>query len=229
MFADLVSIAGYLYKFGINGENESYVEPPKVCIHADEFNELIGDEFIPLLNKAGGAGYQVTAYTQTISDLEARVVSKAKTGQILGNFNSLIMLRVKELATAEFFTKQLPSIEARSLKTSSSASDTNVDRLSTDFNSRTDDQLVVSDTPLLTASNLMGLPRGHAFAILDGNELWKVHFPMPKRDDPVAPNDIEEVFKELLASYGNTHRNSASEPTLDSLTTLVPKDASAVN
>lgn len=216
MFADLVSIAGYLYKFGINGENKPYVEPPRVCIHADEFNELIGDEFIPLLNKAGGAGYQVTAYTQTISDLEARVVSKAKTGQILGNFNSLIMLRVKELATAEFLTKQLPSIEARSLKTSSSASDTNVDRLSTDFNSRTDDQLVVSDTPLLTASNLMGLPRGHAFAILDGNELWKVRFPMPQRDDRVALNNIEEVFKELLASYEKKQKTHFTDPKTNS-------------
>lgn len=201
MFADLVSIAGYLYKFGINGEHSSYVEPPKVCIHADEFNELIGDEFIPLLNKAGGAGYQVTAYTQTISDLEARVVSKAKTGQILGNFNSLIMFRVKELATAEFLTKQLPSGESRSLKTSSSASDVSVNRLSTEFSSRTDDQLVVSETPLLNASNLMGLPRGHSFAILDGNELWKVRFPMPILDDQDASNNIEQVFKELLRSY----------------------------
>jgi conjugal transfer pilus assembly protein TraD len=32
-----------------------------LSIHADEFNELIGDQFIPMINKAGGAGYQVTA------------------------------------------------------------------------------------------------------------------------------------------------------------------------
>ena len=201
MFADLVSIAGYLYKYGIHGENATYVAPPKVCIHADEFNELIGDEFIPLLNKAGGAGYQVTAYTQTISDLEARVGSKAKTGQILGNFNSLIMLRVKELATAEFLTKQLPQIEVRGLKTSSSASNTDTNRLSTEFSSRTDDQLVVSENPLLTASHLMGLPRGHAFAILDGNNLWKVRFPMPEKNETFAPDNIEGVFNAMHASY----------------------------
>jgi hypothetical protein len=40
-----------------------------VNLHADEFNELIGDEFVPLVNKAGGAGFQVTAYTQTWSDV----------------------------------------------------------------------------------------------------------------------------------------------------------------
>ena len=211
MFADLVSIAGYLYKYGIHGENATYVDPPKVCIHADEFNELIGDEFIPLLNKAGGAGYQVTAYTQTISDLEARVGSKAKTGQILGNFNSLLMLRVKELATAEFLTKQLPQIEVRGLKTSSSASNTDTNRLSTEFNSRTDDQLVVSENPLLTASHLMGLPRGHAFAILDGNNLWKVRFPMPEKGDSFAPDNIERVFKAMKASYADRLQEHTSE------------------
>jgi hypothetical protein len=50
---------------------------------------LIGDEFIPLLNKSGGAGFQVTAYTQTWSDVEARIGSPAKAGQIAGNFNTL--------------------------------------------------------------------------------------------------------------------------------------------
>jgi len=211
MFADLVSIAGYLYKYGINGEKEIYVEPPRVCIHADEFNELIGDEFIPLLNKAGGAGYQVTAYTQTISDLEARVGSKAKTGQILGNFNSLVMLRVKELATAEYLTKQLPQIQVRGLRTSSSASDTDVNQLSTEFSSRTDDQLTLSDAPLLTAANLMGLPRGHAFAILDGNNLWKVRFPMPQKSDTFAPSTIEGVFEAMRASYKHRHQNPVTQ------------------
>jgi len=46
------------------------------------------------VNKAGGAGFQVTAYTQTWSDIEARIGNAAKAGQIAGNFNTLIMLRV---------------------------------------------------------------------------------------------------------------------------------------
>jgi hypothetical protein len=37
-----------------------------INVHADEFNELMGDEFIPMVNKGGGAGVQVTAYTQTL-------------------------------------------------------------------------------------------------------------------------------------------------------------------
>lgn len=60
-----------------------------INLHADEFNELMGDEFIPLINKGGGAGIQVTAYTQTLSDIEARIGSRAKAGQVIGNFNTL--------------------------------------------------------------------------------------------------------------------------------------------
>jgi hypothetical protein len=61
-------------------------------LHADEFNELMGDEFIPLINKGGGAGIQVTAYTQTLSDIEARIGNRAKAGQVIGNFNPLWIL-----------------------------------------------------------------------------------------------------------------------------------------
>jgi conjugal transfer pilus assembly protein TraD len=104
MFADLTSVAGSLYKFGMGRDSGGEAAACRIAIHADEFNELIGDEFIPLLNKAGGAGFQVTAYTQTWSDVEARIGSQAKAGQIAGNFNSLIRLRVKEVATAELLT-----------------------------------------------------------------------------------------------------------------------------
>ncbi len=89
MFADLVSVAGYIYKHGVPGA--SMDPPPVISMHADEINELIGDEFIPLLNKAGGAEFQVTAYTQTWSDVEARIGNRVKAGQAAGNFNTLIM------------------------------------------------------------------------------------------------------------------------------------------
>uniref|UniRef100_UPI00261D65B8 conjugative transfer system coupling protein TraD n=1 Tax=uncultured Cardiobacterium sp. TaxID=417619 RepID=UPI00261D65B8 len=72
MFADLTSLAGQIYKHGHGYGQSGPTKKRMVAIHADEFNELIGNEFIPMLNKAGGAGYQVTAYTQTWSDVEAK-------------------------------------------------------------------------------------------------------------------------------------------------------------
>ncbi len=201
MFADLVSVAGYLYKFGIRGEGQQYEEPPRVCIHADEFNELIGDEFVPLLNKAGGAGFQVTAYTQTMSDIEARVGNRAKSGQIAGNFNSLIMLRVKELATAEVLTKQLPRTEIRALSGASGASDARDTQGRLSFQARNDDRLTTTEAPLLNPAEIVGLPRGQAFALLEGGTLWKVRFPMPDKHDPYMPVDATELLNHVSQRY----------------------------
>lgn len=63
MFAGLTSTAGKLYKHGATLGQSRHAETPKVSVHAGEFNQLIGDEFVPLLNKAGGAGFQVTVYS----------------------------------------------------------------------------------------------------------------------------------------------------------------------
>ncbi len=201
MFADLVSVAGYLYKFGVNGENQPFERPPQVCIHADEFNELIGDEFVPLLNKSGGTGFQVTAYTQTISDVEARVGSKAKSGQVTGNFNTLIMLRVKELATAEILTKQLPRVEVRGLASATGASDTQESNGKFSFTARNEDRLSVSEELTLNPSDIVALPRGQAFALLEGGSLWKVKFPLPRNtNDPHMPTNLTDLLNALKQS-----------------------------
>ena len=124
MFSDLTSTAGQLYKqTASDGLAMTGGKPAAINIHADEFNELIGDEFIPMLNKAGGAGYQVTAYTQTWSDVEARLQDRAKAGQVAGNFNTLLMLRVREVATAEMLTTQLQQTEINHLMLVSGATD----------------------------------------------------------------------------------------------------------
>lgn len=181
MFADLVSVAGHLYKFGLNdglpGNSEKL---PTINLHCDEFNELMGEEFIPLVNKGGGAGIQVTAYTQTLSDIQARIGSAPKAGQVVGNFNNLIMLRVRETATAELLTKQLPQVEVRSRQVSSGVTDTPGGINS--FTSNTREQVTTSNVPLLDTAALIQLPKGQAFALLEGGQLWKIRLPLPVAD-----------------------------------------------
>ncbi len=198
MFADLVSVAGQIYKHGVSGESES--TPPIISIHADEFNELIGDEFIPLLNKAGGAGFQVTAYTQTWSDVEARIGNRAKAGQVAGNFNTLIMLRVKELATAEMLTNQLPSVEVFTLMSVSGVDDSSEPGSGVDFKSRNEDRISVSEVPMLAPSDLITLPKGQAFALLEGGELWKIRMPLPTTDADM-PGSLAEIADEMERTY----------------------------
>ena len=206
MFADLVSMAGHIYKFGVDeGLPDAFktgAKPPKINLHCDEFNELMGDEFIPLINKGRGAGMQVTAYTQTLSDIEARIGSKAKAGQTIGNFNTLLMFRVKEPATAELLTRQLNEVTIyQSMVTSSTTDSSNPD----------DDKVFVSNTgqrisekmvPMLSPSHITNLPKGQAFALLNGSTLYKLRMPLPAIDkDDIMPQSLQELTEYMRQNY----------------------------
>ena len=224
MFADLVSVAGRLYKSGTTGGLPSDGSPPvmpTVSLHADEFNELIGDEFVPLLNKAGGAGFQVTAYTQTWSDVEAKIGNRAKAGQVAGNFNTLIMLRVKEFATAEMLTEQLPRVEIFSLMQVSGTNDSSDPTSVEHFTSRNEDRISVSEVPLLTPADLVTLPKGQAFALIEGGQLWKIRMPLPdSRRDPEMPSSLAQVAQAMRTSYATGEHWWVTEP--------VPRASAAV-
>ncbi len=203
MFADLTSVAGRLYKGGddsglprLKGHRRS-----RITIHADEFNELVAEQFIPMVNKAGGAGVQVTGYTQTISDIEAGIGNRAQAGQILGNFNSLIMLRVKNLETARVLTDQLPRVRVFSKITESRATDNNDPRTPVDFTSQNADRHSEKEIELVQPADLMSLPKGHGFALIEGGRLYKLRIPLPK-DDPAMPADMEAVRRDRLLAYG---------------------------
>jgi conjugative coupling factor TraD (SXT/TOL subfamily) len=208
MFADLVSVAGHIYKFGVD-EGLPITTQGKIPInvHADEFNELMGDEFLPMINKGGGAGLQITAYTQTASDIEAKIGNKAKAGQVIGNFNNLIMLRVRETATAELLTNQLPKVEVYTSTIISGATDTSDPHGTSAFTSNTTDRLTATSVPMLEPAHIVGLPKGQAFALLEGGNLYKIRMPLPKKD----PN--EEIPKniETLAQYMRQHYTESGQ------------------
>ena len=211
MFFDLVSVAGHIYKFGIDDglPGASSSAPGKVAInvHADEFNELMGDEFIPMVNKGGGAGIQVTAYTQTLSDIEARIGNRAKAGQVVGNFNNLFMLRVRETITAELLTRQLPKVEVYTTSIVSGATDTSDPQGHTAFTSNTQDRITSTSVPLIEPAHVVNLPKGQAFALLEGGNLWKLRMPLPAPDpDEAMPKDLQ-----ALAGYMRQHYLDAGE------------------
>lgn len=193
MFSDLVSVAGHIYKFGIDdglpGASSGKVA---INVHADEFNELMGDEFIPMINKGGGAGIQVTAYTQTMSDIEAKIGSRAKAGQVIGNFNNLFMLRVRETATAELLTDQLPKVQIFTSTTASSANDAINGNAA--FTSNTHDQIQSVSVPMIEPAHVVSLPKGQCFALIEGGNLWKIRMPLPASDpDEVMPKDLQAL------------------------------------
>lgn len=203
MFSDLVSTSGMIYKHGyehgmLDGQKNLM---PKICLHADEFNELMGDEFIPMINKSGGAGMQVTAYTQSRGDIEARLGNSAKARQVEGNFNNLIMFRVKEKDTAELLTNQLPEVEIAQIMSVSGAADSSDTENNIDFTSNTQDRISMLRVPMLDPSHVTSLPKGQAFCLLDGGHLWKVRFPLPKEEDGDIPDSLHALKEEMEKNY----------------------------
>ncbi|MDC9612925.1 type IV conjugative transfer system coupling protein TraD [Xenorhabdus khoisanae] len=204
MFADLVSFAGHIYKFGAYDglpEGEKIKNRP-ISLHCDEFNELMGDEFIPLLNKSGGAGIEVTAYTQTWSDIEARLGNAAKSAQVTGNFNTLVMLRVRELATAKLLTEQLPEVEVYTKTLVSGITDISNPGQGSDFTSNTQDRVSVVNKPLLSPADIIQLPKGQAFGLLEGGKLWKIRMPLPdSKDDVLMPESLKKIEEYMRKNY----------------------------
>ena len=191
-----------------------------INLHADEFNELMGDEFIPLINKGGGAGIQVTAYTQTLSDIEARIGNRAKAGQVIGNFNTLQMLRVRETATAELLTNQLPKVNVQTRTLVSGATDTADPDARTDFTSSSQDRVTTTAVPLIEPAHIIALPKGQMFSFQEGGQLWKVRMPLPKpASDDAMPADLQTLAARMRESYnanaGNWWSSAGGAPTAD--------------
>ncbi|WP_020406857.1 type IV conjugative transfer system coupling protein TraD [Hahella ganghwensis] len=209
MFADLTARSGRLYKQGAYaGLPDAGVTQSKINVHADEFNELIGDEFIPLLNKAGGSGIQVTAYTQTWSDVEARVNSEAKAGQIGGNFNTSVYFRVIEPKTAKLLTESLKQVPIDLLTTVSAASDSSDPSSSVDFTSRTEDRASSQLFDLIHVNDIYSLPKGHCFIQSEGGKLWKSRLPLPDKSDFVnIPQNIVDLTEDMAAKYHSCSRD----------------------
>ncbi len=194
MFADLTSVAGSIYK-----DLQSGGVARKLCVHADEFNELVGREFVPLANKAGGAGFQLTVYTQTLSDILAKFNSGARAGQVVGNLGSLIMLRVKEPATAELLTSRLKEVEINHMMLESGSTDSSNPENDVHFVSNTRQRITSQRVPMIHPGDLDALPKGHAFALMAGS-LFKLRLPLFD-DDAQLPTGLQAMVDSMNRQY----------------------------
>ena len=175
MFADLASSAGRLYA-ALEGSSKP---KQRICIHVDEFNDIVGPHLHPMLSKAGGAGVQITAYTQTLADIEASLDGdRAAAARLVGNFNSLIMLRVRTLDTARNLVEQMPNYDVTDLAESSSVADSSQTESPVSFTSSLSARVAVRSVHGIEATDLMRLPKGEAFALLGGGSIWKLRFPL---------------------------------------------------
>ena len=186
--SDLVSTAGKIYK----DSNNQY----RLNFHCDELSEIIQDSFVKILNKAGGAGFRVTAYAQTKQDLEVALGSTAMAEMTEGNLNTLIMMRVKNEETANLLVKILPQVGVVGHTQVSMVNDTPHGEEGIYFNTTNEDRVQTTNVPMVEVSDIISLPKGQAFVFVNGGELYKVRIPMPSNDESV-PNDIKQLIREI--------------------------------
>ena len=110
------------------------------------------------------------------------------------------MLRVRETATAELLTNQLPKVQVFTATPASSASDAVNGK--TAFTSNTHDQLSATSVPMLEPAHVVGLPKGQCYALIEGGNLWKVRMPLPAVDpDEAMPKDLQELAEKMRTAY----------------------------
>lgn len=186
--SDLISTAGKIYK----DSNNQY----QLNFHCDELSEIIQDSFVKILNKAGGAGFRVTAYAQTKQDLVVALGSTAMAEMTEGNLNTLIMMRVKNEETANLLVKILSQVGVVGHTQVSMVNDTPYGEEGIYFNTTNEDRVQTTNVPMVEVSDIISLPKGQAFVFVNGGELYKVRTPMPSNDKSV-PTDIKKLIREI--------------------------------
>ena len=204
--SDLVSTAGKIYK-----------EPKanyRLNLHCDELSEIIQDSFVKILNKARGAGFQVTAYAQTKQDLEVALGSKAMAEVTKGNLNTLIMLRVENEETANLLVSVLADVNVVSHTQASMVSDSPHGEEGVYFNTVNEDRVQLTAVPMIDVNDIVSLPKGQAFLSVNGGELYKIRIPLPVNDG-LAPKDIQSAIREI-------NKKSASTPMVEKIDLVEP-------
>lgn len=202
MVADLVAYLGEIYKHGL-GEGLPETEPvPTTYLHLDEVAELVGaNEIIQAANKGRGAGLRISAYAQTLADLPAGMGSRETAHQLLGNItNTLVVMRVADVETAELLTQRLPQVEVNALANISMYTDSSNPDSGVDFTSTVRDDINTQVIPMLEPNALMQLPRGHAFILMRGGQLYKARLPLLSGAIDL-PADLDSIARDMARRY----------------------------
>ncbi len=112
-------------------------------------------------------------------------------------------------ATATLLTEKLLEVEVRAVKTRSGATDSSLPETAVDFVSTSVDDVATQRVPLLTPADLISLPKGQAFALLEGGQLYKLRQPLIE-----DPNDaaFPATLQGALDTMTRRHQSGYSSP-----------------
>ncbi|TIE20726.1 conjugative coupling factor TraD, PFGI-1 class, partial [Legionella pneumophila] len=64
------------------------------------------------------------------------------------------------------------------------------------FNTTNEDRVQTTAVPMIDVNDIISLPKGQAFALVNGGELYKVRIPLPVNDG-LAPKDIKSAIRAI--------------------------------
>lgn len=167
--ADLCSQASARYNFGKNG--------PPISVFIDELAIVGNEPLIEILARGRGAGIRVVATTQTMADLSKRLGSEDAARVMLGNFNSLIALRAKDLPTQKYVVEEIGKGYIQSLSSGISTagnSETGLAHYRGTLSQSVSETLEEKIPP-----DMIGrLPNFEYFASVAGGHVYKGRFPL---------------------------------------------------
>ncbi|MEK9497193.1 conjugative transfer system coupling protein TraD [Photorhabdus sp. P32] len=166
--SDLTAVAGDRYNYGINN--------CPVNIFVDEAAEVINDPFIQLLNKGRGAKLRLFVATQTLADFTARMGSKDKALQVLGNINNTFSLRVVDNETQEYITDNLPKTRLKYVMRTQGQNSDGKEPIMHGGNQG--ERLVEEEADLFPAQLLGMLPNLEYIAKISGGKIVKGRLPI---------------------------------------------------
>ena len=103
----------------------------------------------------------------------------------------------------------------------SGVTDTAAQGTGVDFTSRNDDIVTYTKTPLIEASDILALPQGQAFALLEGNRLYKIRIPLADaRGDAFVPESLQKVAADMKRRYRSSETWASETDWLGSLGNL---------
>ncbi|MFC1354963.1 MAG: conjugative transfer system coupling protein TraD [gamma proteobacterium symbiont of Clathrolucina costata] len=168
ILSDLVAVAGDRYNFGVGNR--------PVNIFVDDASEVINEPTIQLLNKGRGAMMKVFIATQTIADFEARLGSKERARQVLGNLNNIYALRVIDPETQEFITENLPKTRLKHVMRTQGMSSQSESPMM--FSANTGERLMEEEGDLFPSQLLGMLPNLEYIAKISGGMIVKGRLPI---------------------------------------------------
>ncbi len=170
LLSDLTSVAAAIYNYEAGSQR-------KIFLLVDEAAEVVNDPYIQMLNKSAGAGFINVAAIQTIPDLAARFESMDKARQMLGNFNNLVAMRIKDRVTQDFVTEtfgQTYVYTQQKIHATSSSTEKNI----THFTGSVQERVTEALEDVLPTDVLGQLPNWQYIAAVSGGRLIKGRLPI---------------------------------------------------